>query len=146
MASTILSQPSRDSAIRIDDGAVEYCEHSPMLRTAQFVSYRAPHHTTPFRRANWANLSQIRKIHHQNPLQQKQSTDTGVNRIKMQGNRENQPPKHEMVHFKSLLSEVRRFGDFRTVLHTGLYSQVVAMEIPVGGDIGDEVCILRSDF
>lgn len=25
------------------------------------------------------------------------------------------------------------------MLHTGLYSQLVAMEIPVGGDIGDEV-------
>jgi mannose-6-phosphate isomerase-like protein (cupin superfamily) len=44
------------------------------------------------------------------------------------------------VHFPGLLSEQRSFGDFRTVLHTGLYSQVVAMEVPVGGDIGDEVC------
>ncbi|KAF2868188.1 RmlC-like cupin domain-containing protein [Massariosphaeria phaeospora] len=57
----------------------------------------------------------------------------------MAGNRENQPPKHEMVHLKGLLSEKRAFGDFRTVLHTGLYSQLVAMEVPVGGDIGDEV-------
>ena len=39
------------------------------------------------------------------------------------------------------MTEVRSFGDFRRVLHTGLYSQLVAMEIPVGGDIGDEVCI-----
>jgi putative ABC transport system ATP-binding protein len=44
-----------------------------------------------------------------------------------------------MVHFKGLLSSKREFGDFRTVLHTGLYSQIVAMEIPVGGEIGDEV-------
>ena len=57
----------------------------------------------------------------------------------MVGNKENAPPKHEMVHFKGLMSEVRRFGDFRTVLHTGLYSQLVAMEVPVGGEIGDEV-------
>jgi len=57
----------------------------------------------------------------------------------MEGNREDKPPKHEMVHFKGLMSEVRRFGDFRTVLHTGLYSQLVAMEVPVGGEIGDEV-------
>jgi len=49
------------------------------------------------------------------------------------------PPKHQMVHFPGLTSEVREFGVFRKVLHTGLYSQLVAMEIPVGGDIGDEV-------
>lgn len=55
------------------------------------------------------------------------------------GNRKDEPPKHEMVHFPGLLSSKREFGDFRTVLHTGLYSQVVAMEVPVGGDIGDEV-------
>ncbi|KAF2179401.1 P-loop containing nucleoside triphosphate hydrolase protein [Zopfia rhizophila CBS 207.26] len=60
-------------------------------------------------------------------------------KFKMAGNRENKPPKHEMVHFKGLLSEKRSFGDFRTVLHTGLYSQLVAMEVPVGGEIGDEV-------
>jgi len=57
----------------------------------------------------------------------------------MAGNREDQPPRHEMVFFKNLLSSKRSFGDFRTVLHTGLYSQVVAMEVPVGGEIGDEV-------
>lgn len=49
------------------------------------------------------------------------------------------PPKHEMVYFPGLTSEVRAFGQFRRVLHTGLYSQLVSMEIPVGGDIGDEV-------
>lgn len=49
------------------------------------------------------------------------------------------PPKHELVYFPGLASEVRAFGQFRKVLHTGLYSQVVTMEIPVGGDIGDEV-------
>lgn len=49
------------------------------------------------------------------------------------------PPAHKLVHFKNLTNEVREFGTFRKVLHTGLYSQLVAMEIPVGGDIGDEV-------
>lgn len=29
------------------------------------------------------------------------------------------------------------------MLHTGLYSQLVAMEVPVGGDIGDEVSVER---
>lgn len=49
------------------------------------------------------------------------------------------PPKHQMVYFPKLTSDVRAFGQFRKVLHTGLYSQLVSMEIPVGGDIGDEV-------
>ncbi|RMY46023.1 hypothetical protein D0865_09544 [Hortaea werneckii] len=49
------------------------------------------------------------------------------------------PPKHQMVYFPELTSKVRSFGQFRKVMHTGLYSQVVTMEIPVGGDIGDEV-------
>jgi len=49
------------------------------------------------------------------------------------------PPKHEMVYFPKLTSDVRAFGQFRKVLHTGLFSQLVSMEIPVGGDIGDEV-------
>jgi len=50
-----------------------------------------------------------------------------------------EPPKHEMVYFPKLTSDVRSFGQFRKVMHTGLYSQIVSMEIPVGGDIGDEV-------
>lgn len=49
------------------------------------------------------------------------------------------PPKHQMVYFPELASKQRSFGEFRKVLHTGLYSQLVAMEVPVGGDIGDEV-------
>lgn len=49
------------------------------------------------------------------------------------------PPKHEMKYFKGLTSEVRAFGQFRKVMHTGLYSQLVSMEIPPGGDIGNEV-------
>jgi hypothetical protein len=62
------------------------------------------------------------------------------------GNRKDAPPAHKMVHFKGLLSEKRSFGDFRTVLHTGLFSQLVAMEVPVGGDIGDEVRLLSPKF
>lgn len=59
--------------------------------------------------------------------------------LKKLGNRADAPPKHEMVHFPGLMSEKRSFGDFRTVLHTGLFSQIVAMEVPVNGEIGDEV-------
>ena len=62
-----------------------------------------------------------------------------VEEYKSAGNRDNAPPKHEGVYFKGLMSEKRAFGDFRTVLHTGLYAQIVAMEVPVGGEIGDEV-------
>jgi hypothetical protein len=51
-----------------------------------------------------------------------------------------------MVYFKGLLNTERRFGDFRTVLHTGLYGQVVAMEVPVDGEIGDEVRITQSQI
>lgn len=32
-----------------------------------------------------------------------------------------------------------RTSDFRTVLHTGLYSQIVLMTVPIGGEIGEEV-------
>lgn len=67
------------------------------------------------------------------------TTPRAMDAYKNAGNRKDEPPKHEMVHFPGLLSSKREFGDFRTVLHTGLYSQVVAMEVPVGGDIGDEV-------
>jgi hypothetical protein len=45
-------------------------------------------------------------------------------------------PKHEMVYFKGLATSTRAFGEFRRVLHTGLYSQLVVMEVPVGGEIG----------
>lgn len=69
----------------------------------------------------------------------KMSESSKVQEYKQAGNRENKPPKHEAVYFKGLMSEKRAFGDFRTVLHTGLYSQIVAMEVPVNGEIGDEV-------
>ena len=32
------------------------------------------------------------------------------------------------------------------MLWTGLYSQVVLMTVPVGGDIGDEVCLFVCLF
>ena len=51
------------------------------------------------------------------------------------------PPKHEMVYFPDMTASLpSSSGEFRRVLWTGLYSQVVLMTIPVGGDIGDEVC------
>ncbi|KAK2755691.1 hypothetical protein FQN54_005840 [Arachnomyces sp. PD_36] len=49
------------------------------------------------------------------------------------------PPQHEMAYFPGLMSSKREFGLFRRVLHTGLYSQLVAMEVPVDGEIGDEI-------
>lgn len=49
-------------------------------------------------------------------------------------------PKHEMVYFPKMTTSLpSTSGEFRKVLFTGLYSQVVLMTIPVGGDIGDEV-------
>jgi len=49
-------------------------------------------------------------------------------------------PKHEMQYFPNMLNALpSESGDFRRVLHTGLYSQLVLMTIPVGGDIGEEV-------
>ncbi|PLB35389.1 cupin domain-containing protein [Aspergillus candidus] len=51
----------------------------------------------------------------------------------------NQPPRHEMVYLPGVISPNRSFGVFRRVLHTGLYSQFVAMEVPVNGEIGDEM-------
>lgn len=51
------------------------------------------------------------------------------------------PPKHEMAFFPDMLTSLpSESGDFRRVLWTGLYSQLVLMTVPVGGDIGDEVC------
>ena len=50
------------------------------------------------------------------------------------------PPKHEMVYFPDMTTSLpSSSGEFRRVLWTGLYSQVVLMTVPVGGDIGDEV-------
>ena len=44
-----------------------------------------------------------------------------------------------------VMSPNRSFGVFRKVLHTGLYSQFVAMEVPVNGEIGDEVSPSSND-
>jgi hypothetical protein len=50
------------------------------------------------------------------------------------------PPKHEMAYFPEMATSLpSQSGDFRRVLWTGLYSQLVLMTVPVGGDIGDEV-------
>ena len=50
------------------------------------------------------------------------------------------PPKHEMAYFPDMTSALpSKSAEFRRVLWTGLYSQVVLMTVPVGGDIGDEV-------
>ncbi|KAL8865874.1 MAG: hypothetical protein Q9174_006643 [Haloplaca sp. 1 TL-2023] len=50
------------------------------------------------------------------------------------------PPKHEMQYFPNMTAALpSESGEFRRVLWTGLYSQVVLMTVPVGGDIGDEV-------
>ena len=49
-------------------------------------------------------------------------------------------PKHAMVYFPGMASTLPAESSvFRRVLWTGLYSQVVLMNVPVGGDIGEEV-------
>jgi mannose-6-phosphate isomerase-like protein (cupin superfamily) len=50
------------------------------------------------------------------------------------------PPKHEMQYFPGMTNSLpAESHEFRRVLWTGLYSQVVLMTVPVGGDIGEEV-------
>jgi len=57
------------------------------------------------------------------------------------------PPKHEMQYFPGMASALpSESGEFRRVLWTGLYSQVVLMNIPVGGDIGEEVTTTLTQF
>jgi len=52
------------------------------------------------------------------------------------------PPKHEMAYFPDMTTSLpSESAEFRRVLYTGLYSQLVLMTVPVGGDIGDEVGI-----
>ena len=52
-------------------------------------------------------------------------------------------PKNEMVYFPQMTTSLpSESGEFRRVLFTGLYSQLVLMTVPVGGDIGDEVSSL----
>lgn len=40
---------------------------------------------------------------------------------------------------QDLIKLTKENANFRKVLYTGKYSQIVAMSIPVGGDIGEEV-------
>lgn len=55
------------------------------------------------------------------------------------------PPKYEMQYFPDMTTALpSESGEFRRVLWTGLYSQLVLMTIPVGGDIGEEVSISHS--
>jgi len=49
------------------------------------------------------------------------------------------PPGHEMAYFAGLAAAAQKNDVFRTVKWTGLYSQLVTMEVPVDGEIGDEV-------
>lgn len=50
------------------------------------------------------------------------------------------PPKKEMVYFPDMITALpSKSAEFRRVLWTGLYSQLVLMTVPVGGDIGEEV-------
>lgn len=54
-------------------------------------------------------------------------------------------PKHEMVYFPQMTTSLpSESTEFRRVLWTGLYSQLVLMTVPVGGDIGDEVSLSCS--
>ena len=124
-----------------------YCDHSPMLKTASYTSYHLTHRSPSHYRAAAAalNLSHTVSLPLHAPFHSSAQRSMEANKVaeyKKAGNRKDDVPKHEMVHFKGLMSEKRAFGDFRTVLHTGLYSQIVAMEVPVGGDIGDEVSSL----
>jgi len=49
-------------------------------------------------------------------------------------------PENEMVYFPDMQTSFpSTSADFRRVLWTGLYSQLVLMNVPVGGDIGEEV-------
>ena len=51
------------------------------------------------------------------------------------------PPKHEMAFFPAMTTSLpSESAEFRRVLWTGLYSQLVLMTVPVDGEIGDEVC------
>jgi hypothetical protein len=108
--------------------------HTSMFKSSILTTSRLLRTTKPI------NISLAR------PFTSSASQRANMDAYKKLGNRKDAPPAHKMVHFKGLLSEKRSFGDFRTVLHTGLFSQLVAMEVPVGGDIGDEVRLLLPRF
>lgn len=42
------------------------------------------------------------------------------------------------MYSKNIVQQAKDNTNFRTVLHTGVYSQLVVMSIPAGGDIGEE--------
>lgn len=49
------------------------------------------------------------------------------------------PPTHDMVYFPDMTRFLpSKSTDFRRVLWTGLYSQLVLMTVPVDGEIGNE--------
>ena len=48
------------------------------------------------------------------------------------------PPKHEMAYFPNMATIASQSAEFRRVLWTGLYSQLVLMTIPKNGEIGEE--------
>lgn len=55
------------------------------------------------------------------------------------------PPKHEMAYFPNMTTSLpSESGEFRRVLWTGLYSQLVLMTVPVDGEIGDEVSVFSG--
>jgi hypothetical protein len=55
------------------------------------------------------------------------------------------PPKHEMQYFPAMVNALpSASAEFRRVLWTGLYTQLVLMTIPVGGDIGEEVRLVSA--
>jgi hypothetical protein len=115
------------------------CSHSPMLKTAQYTSYRLIRSAPQPRSTNLTRTTLLPSPSRTFSCSLTRSITAKMDAYKKVGNREDAPPKHEMVHFPGLMSEKRSFGDFRTVLHTGLFSQIVAMEVPVNGEIGDEV-------
>lgn len=43
------------------------------------------------------------------------------------------------MYAEDIKKKAKENTNFRTVLHTGVHSQIVAMSIPVGEDIGEEV-------
>lgn len=52
------------------------------------------------------------------------------------------PPEREMQFFPRMTTAFpSKSADYRRVLWTGLYSQLVMMSIPEGGEISEEVCI-----
>lgn len=47
-------------------------------------------------------------------------------------------PPHDMF-VTEIVEETKKYSEFRRVLWTGKHSQVVIMNVPVGGEIGEEI-------